>query len=140
MLPGFRILLALVVLSFAILIFGFSALALLRTAHQSLASQPTWQQTWRTPDEIAKGQRDDRQQRASELQTLALLRVERPSPQPVPETVNAAPDRMPAPPPAQQQRGDAVPGVASADAPSSQSSETTATRSDSRPAPAASDP
>ena len=76
MLPGFRILFALVVLSFAILIFGFGALALLRTAHQSLANQPAWQQDWRTPVEIANARRDDRQTAPSDTQTLALLRVE----------------------------------------------------------------
>lgn len=76
MLPGFRILFALVVLSFAILVFGFGALALLRTAHQNLASQPVWQRDWRTPVEIANARRDDRQASPNETQTLALLRVE----------------------------------------------------------------
>src|SRR5581483_2227830 len=78
MLPGFRILFALVVLSFAILIFGFSSLALLRTAHQNLANQPAWQPSWRTPLEIANAQRDERQP-ASEPQTLALLRLDPPA-------------------------------------------------------------
>ena len=138
MLPGFRILLALVVLSFAILIFGFSALALLRTAHQNLATQPTWQPSWRTPVEVANAQRDDRQQRASEMQTLALLRVDQPSPQPVPETANAATSPAFAPSPAQQQPGEATPGNAAADMTSPQPTETIAANGDGRPAPAAS--
>jgi hypothetical protein len=138
MLPGFRILLALVVLSFAILMFGFSALALFRTAHQNLASQPTWQPSWRTPVEIANAQRDDRQQRASEMQTLALLRVELPSPQPLSETANAATGPGPAPLAAQQQSGDATPASVSADVTSPQPTETTAANSDGRAAPAAS--
>ncbi len=78
MLPGFRILLALVALSFAILIFGFGALALLRTAHQNLANRPTWQPAWRTPLEIANARREDRQP-PSDTQTLALLRVDPPT-------------------------------------------------------------
>lgn len=82
MLPGFRILFALVVLSVAILIFGFGALALLRTAHQNLASQPTWQPNLRAPVELANAQRNERQQALSDLQTLAMLRVEPPMPQP----------------------------------------------------------
>lgn len=72
MLPGFRILFALVVLSFAILIFGFGAVALLRTVHQNLASQPAWQ----PPLEIANARRNDRQPLPDETQTLAMLRVE----------------------------------------------------------------
>jgi len=82
MLPGIRILFALVVLSFAILVFGFGALALLRSAHQHMASQPAWQQDWRTPVEIANAQRDDRQSPASATQTLALLRVDPPATKP----------------------------------------------------------
>jgi hypothetical protein len=90
MLPGIRILFALVILSFAIVVFGFGALALLRTAHQNLASQPAWQQDWRTPVEIANARRDE--PAAGETQTLALLRVE-------PST--AKPDTPPVQPQAQ---------------------------------------
>src|SRR5262245_30792131 len=86
MLPGIRILFALVVLSCAILVFGFGALALLRTAHQNLASQPAWQQEWRTPAEIANARRDDRPLPSSETQTLALLRVEPPTQSETPPT------------------------------------------------------
>jgi hypothetical protein len=119
MLPGFRILLALVVLSFAILIFGFSALALLRTAHQNLASQPTWQPAWGTPVGIANARHDDRPQLSSETQTLALLRVDPPAARPgygmegsgvalAPATdVPPAPSRV-----QEQQHGDATPGSA----------------------------
>ena len=67
MLPGFRVLFALVVLSFAILVFGFGAVALLRTAHDSFAGQPTW----RTPTDTLIPP-NDRQT------TLALLRVDPP--------------------------------------------------------------
>jgi len=77
MLPGFRILLALVVLSFAILIFGFGAIALLRTAHENFASQPTWQPSWRAPGEIAMGPRSDPPPARQE--TLAMLRVDPPA-------------------------------------------------------------
>ena len=57
MLPGFRILFALVVLSVAILIFGFGTLALLRTAHESFSSQPTWH----APLEASAAPHNDRQ-------------------------------------------------------------------------------
>jgi hypothetical protein len=110
MLPGIRILFALVVLSFAILVFGFGALALLRSAHQHLASQPAWQQDWRTPVEIANARRDDSQSAAGE--TLALLRVDPPT---------AKPDTAPAPPQAQnaQDEQPLVDAAADASAPSS---------------------
>ncbi len=132
MLPGFRILFALVVLSFAILIFGFGALALLRTAHQNLASQPTWQPAWRTPVEIANAQRDDRPQLSSETQTLALLRVDLPAPRPESGmqgsdvVLTPATDAPPAPSPAQEQHGDATPGNAATEVKAPQPTETSA--------------
>jgi hypothetical protein len=43
MLPGFRFLLAAIVLSMSVLVFGFGAAALLRTAHEEFASTPSWQ-------------------------------------------------------------------------------------------------
>jgi hypothetical protein len=43
MLPGFRFLLAAIVLSMSVLIFGLGATALLRAAHQEFASTPSWQ-------------------------------------------------------------------------------------------------
>ena len=42
MLPGFRFLFTAIVLSMSILVFGFGAAALLRTAHEEFASTPTW--------------------------------------------------------------------------------------------------
>ena len=83
MLPGFRILLALVVLSLAILIFGFGAIALLRTAHENFASQPTWQPSWRAPGEIAMGPRSDAPPARQE--TLAMLRVDPPAAKALPD-------------------------------------------------------
>ena len=41
MLPGFRFLLAAIVLSMSILIFGLGAAALLRAAHEEVAGVPT---------------------------------------------------------------------------------------------------
>jgi hypothetical protein len=43
MLPGFRFLFAAIVLSMSVLVFGFGAAALLRTAHEEFASTPSWQ-------------------------------------------------------------------------------------------------
>ena len=43
MLPGFRFLFAAIVLSMSILVFGFGAAALLRTAHEEFANTPSWQ-------------------------------------------------------------------------------------------------
>jgi hypothetical protein len=43
MLPGFRFLFAAIVLSMSVLVFGFGAAALLRTAHEEFASAPSWQ-------------------------------------------------------------------------------------------------
>src|SRR5207244_12753309 len=42
MLPGFRFLLAAIILATSILIFGLGAAALLRTAPEAFASNPTW--------------------------------------------------------------------------------------------------
>ena len=42
MLPGFRFLLAAIVLSMSILVFGLGATALLRAAHEQFASNPSW--------------------------------------------------------------------------------------------------
>ena len=43
MLPGFRFLFAAIVLSMSVLVFGFGAAALLRTAHEEFANTPSWQ-------------------------------------------------------------------------------------------------
>jgi hypothetical protein len=42
MLPGFRFLLAAIVLSMSVLVFGLGAAALLRAAHEEFASTPAW--------------------------------------------------------------------------------------------------
>jgi len=42
MLPGFRFLLAAIVLSISVLVFGLGAAALLRAAHEEFASTPAW--------------------------------------------------------------------------------------------------
>ncbi|MES2752133.1 MAG: hypothetical protein V4661_12255, partial [Pseudomonadota bacterium] len=42
MLPGFRILVATIVLSASVLVFGLGAAALLRAAHEEFASLPSW--------------------------------------------------------------------------------------------------
>jgi hypothetical protein len=66
MLPGFRFLLAAIVLSMSLLIFGLGAAALLRAAHEEFASIPSR----RAPPEVMFPQRDDAGP------TLAMLRVE----------------------------------------------------------------
>lgn len=146
MLPGFRILFALVVLSFAILIFGFGALALLRTAHQNLASQPTWQPDWRTPVEIASARHNDREQITNGTQTLALLRVDPPAPRPQSDMEGSgvapaqATDAPPAPSPVQEQHGDATPGHATTEVtslPPAETSTVAAASRDDRPISAA---
>jgi hypothetical protein len=143
MLPGFRILFALIVLSFAILVFGFSALALLRTAHENLASQPIWQPAWRSPVEIASAQRNDREQITNGMQTLALLRVDPPALRAASRTENSgssvAPppvtDAPPTPSPVQEQHGDATPSDAATEAKSQLSAEAPAAtaNTDDRP-------
>ena len=42
MLPGFRFLFAAIVLSMSVLVFGLGAAALLRAAHEEVASTPLW--------------------------------------------------------------------------------------------------
>src|SRR5260370_38989282 len=42
MLPGFRCLVAAIVLSVSMLVFGLGAAALLRAAHEEVASNPSW--------------------------------------------------------------------------------------------------
>jgi hypothetical protein len=66
MLPGFRFLLAAIVLSMSLLIFGLGAAALLRAAHEEFASIPSR----RPPPETMFAQRNDA------APTLAMLRVE----------------------------------------------------------------
>src|SRR5690348_15569359 len=69
MLPGIRLLLAAVVLSVSIVVFGLGAAALLRAAHEDFASNPSWHVT-----------PDTRFAQQNEMPTLALLRVDVPAP------------------------------------------------------------
>jgi hypothetical protein len=81
MLPGIRILFAIVLLSVSVLIFGLGAAAFLRSAHENIASAPIWR-----PIETPLTARVDIAQ-----PTLAMLRVE---PEPQPAAIVAA---IPAP-------------------------------------------
>ena len=67
MLPGIRFLLAAILLSISILVFGLGAAALLRAAHEDFASNPSW----RVTPETRFAQQND-------MPTLALLRVDSP--------------------------------------------------------------
>ena len=71
MLPGFRFLFAAIVLSMSVLIFGFGAAALLRTAHEEFANTPTWQPA----PETRFAQSREASQSASPP-VLAMLRVD----------------------------------------------------------------
>jgi hypothetical protein len=81
MLPGFRFLFAAIVLSMSILVFGLGAAALLRAAHEAVASNPSW----RTAPETVFAQQGE-----TNRPMLAMLRVE---PEPAPPK---APDTLPA--------------------------------------------
>jgi len=94
MLPGFRFLLAAIVLSMSILVFGLGAAALLRAAHEEFAGMPSR----RTLPEPVFAQRTETQA------TLALLRVE-PVAEKAPENappafapLEEAPEAVPVPP------------------------------------------
>ncbi len=69
MLPGFRFLLAAILLSMSILVFGLGAAALLRAAHEEFAGNPVWHGTPETTFA---------QQREAARPILAMLRVETP--------------------------------------------------------------
>src|SRR5690349_11520340 len=86
MLPGIRFLLAAIVLSMSILIFGLGAAALLRAAHEEVASVPARRIL---PEPVFA------QQPEQPAPTLALLRVE--AVEPAPEKAQDAPAAMPAP-------------------------------------------
>jgi hypothetical protein len=73
MLPGFRFLFAAIVLSISVLVFGFGAAALLRTAHEEFASTPSWQPA----PETRFAQSGPAAQPGSQP-VLALLRVDDP--------------------------------------------------------------
>jgi hypothetical protein len=70
MLPGFRFLLGAIVLSMSVLVFGFGAAALLRTAHEEFASAPAW----RPAPETRFAQSQDNTQATQPV--LALLRID----------------------------------------------------------------
>jgi hypothetical protein len=80
MLPGFRFLLAAIVFSMSILVFGLGAAALLRAAHEQFASNPSW----RGAPETMFAQRGE-----TSPPVLAMLRVE-------PAPVVQKPDNVPA--------------------------------------------
>src|SRR6266404_4635914 len=93
MLPGFRCLFAAIVLSMSILVFGLGAAALLRAAHEEVASIPSR----RTLPEPVFAQTE------APAATLALLRVEPPVVEKAPENLPAssaepAPEAVPVPP------------------------------------------
>ena len=90
MLPGIRFLLAATLLSMSILIFGLGAAALLRAAHEEVASVPTRRVM---PEPLFA------QQPEASLPTLALLRIEPAAPE---RATDAQPAALPAPEPAAQ--------------------------------------
>lgn len=67
MLPGFRFLIATLLLSASVVIFGFGAASLLRATRDDLVASPP---TWDAPQAVVARERDTRKA------TLALLRVE----------------------------------------------------------------
>jgi hypothetical protein len=82
MLPGLRFLFAAIVLSMSILVFGLGAAALLRTAHEEFASNPSWraapETTFAQPNDISRP-------------VLTILSVEPPAAEPkAPETASVA--------------------------------------------------
>jgi hypothetical protein len=81
MLPGFRFLFTAIVLSLSILVFGLGAAALFRAAHEQFASMPSRRAT---PEPVFA------QQREAPAPTLALLRVDPPVVEKVPENVPTA--------------------------------------------------
>ena len=70
MLPGFRFLFAAIMLSMSILVFGLGAAALLRAAHEEVASNPAW----RAASEVTFAQQPE-----ATGPVLAMLRVDTPS-------------------------------------------------------------
>src|SRR5215510_3153382 len=88
MLPGFRFLLTAIVLSMSVLIFGLGAAALLRAAHEEVASVPTRR---------VMAEPVFAQQLEAPQSTLALLRVEPVMPEKAPDTSAATLPPEPAP-------------------------------------------
>ena len=81
MLPGFRFLFAAIILSMSILVFGLGAAALLRTAHEEFAANPTWRAA---PEPVFA------QQSETSKATIAMLRVNPPLPEPKPALTTTA--------------------------------------------------
>jgi hypothetical protein len=98
MLPGFRFLLAAIVLSMSILVFGLGAAALLRAAHEEVASVPTR----RVMAEPVFAHQVEATQ-----PTLALLRLEPAVPEKAPDTPAATLPPEPAPEAAPVPKADA---------------------------------
>lgn len=91
MLPGFRFLLAAIVLSISVLVFGLGAAALLRAAHEEFASTPVW----RVAPE-PKFARQNEPAREEPMPVLAIVRVE---PEPAqPTATDSSPAAAPAEP------------------------------------------
>jgi hypothetical protein len=80
MLPGFRFLFAAIVLSMSVLVFGLGAAALLRAAHETFASTPSWH----TSPETTFARQGD-----ASRPVLSMLRVD-------PPIAEKAPDNAPA--------------------------------------------
>ena len=80
MLPGFRFLVAAIVLSMSILVFGLGAAALLRAAHEEVASRPSWRAA---PETVFAQQNEVTQP------VLAMLRFEPSAAQKIPDPVAA---------------------------------------------------
>jgi len=74
MLPGFRFLFAAIMLSLSILTFGLGAAALLRAAHEEVASNPSWRAT----PETTFAQQPEATRPDAARTVLAMLRVDAP--------------------------------------------------------------
>jgi hypothetical protein len=85
MLPGFRFLLAAIVLSISVLVFGLGAAALLRAAHEEFASTPAWR--------VAPEPKFARQNEAPPEEPMPVLATLRVEPEPAQPT---ATDSIPA--------------------------------------------
>ena len=98
MLPGFRFLLAAIVLSMSILVFGLGAAALLRATHEQFASTPSWR-ALPEPKFAQQNEGPGEALRDPLMPVLARLSVEpEPAPQQASDNIPAA--AAPAEPPA----------------------------------------
>jgi hypothetical protein len=92
MLPGFRFLLAAIMLSMSFLVFGFGAAALLRSAHEEFASNPSW----RAAPEVKFAQPAEPTTAPLTRPVLATLRVEMPGAQKTEQAASALATPAPA--------------------------------------------